>query len=300
VTPDFEKLCEQEFNLTADECYDGLDVEVGQLMAVLNISTAAGDAVKAAVLGRFDKVLAAFDEAYLGKWRNDAALVFTEQDAEWLKEQVTKQLDPRVLEAERWCNTYLRDSLGFFRRYWEQTVIAARQGVAKIVKKIDLLRLQKKQSQPSVSAQVTTNQLVGQDDPFGTLKIPKNAKAATLSEELRRCYANGCWNSCGILIGILIERALDAIELKCQTERGLSKKLSYCLNQSSEFGQSLKDCLRHLMAAKVTRDIVAHDSAILLDKPDVDIVIPYFRHLMSHWASRDSGPVIVSTHTVLP
>lgn len=125
---------------------------------------------------------------------------------------------------------------------------------------------------------------------MGDLTIPNNAKAAALLNELQSCYRAECWNACGILIGVLIERALDAIEPKCRPERGLSRKLGYCTNHSSEFGTSLKDALRELKAAKLTRDIAAHDSAIILGKPDIDTAVPYFRHLINHWASRKISP----------
>ena len=54
------------------------------------------------------------------------------------------------------------------------------------------------------------------------------------------------------------------------------------------------------MACKITGDIVAHDSAIVIDQPDVDLVARYFRYLIKQWCSIDPRPVLGSQVTQVP
>jgi hypothetical protein len=286
---DFQKLCEEEFHQASDAAYENLDREIIDVRARFAsmghiLSTDLGHAVMHAVLQRFDKVVNAFDQVFLDKWRNDSKLTLTDEDKRWLDEQVTTQLEHKAAEAGFKCQGYLWDQTRCLARYWEQTGIEARQRLPKVRKSIEILQLQMK-SQPTPAQATSTS--APETHPFGDLPVPSNPKAAALLDELQRCYQAACWNACGILIGVLIERALDAVEPDCREQRGLGKKLSYCLNQSSQFGASLKDALRELKAAKVTRDIAAHDSTIILGKSDIDTAVPYFRHLVKFWASHD-------------
>lgn len=112
ATPDFERLCEEEFRVAADFAYENLDREVAGIKAHFGsmghiLSTDLGETVKQAVLQRFDIVLKAFEHAYLDKWREDSRRPFTDEDLAWLNLQVTSQLEPRVVDAEGKCNAYL-------------------------------------------------------------------------------------------------------------------------------------------------------------------------------------------------
>src|SRR5579864_5688419 len=126
VTPDFERLCEEEFRVAADAAYENLDREVAGINAHFGsmghiLSTDLGETVKQAVLRRFDLVLKAFDSAYLDKWREDSKRPFADEDVAWLNLQVTGQLEVRAIGAEGKCNAYLCEQSLFYARYWEQT-----------------------------------------------------------------------------------------------------------------------------------------------------------------------------------
>jgi hypothetical protein len=56
-------------------------------------------AVVDAILGRFDRVLLAFERSYTGKWA-DTARSFPQSDYTWLKAKVTERLDPEALNVK--------------------------------------------------------------------------------------------------------------------------------------------------------------------------------------------------------
>jgi hypothetical protein len=149
VTPDFERLCEEEFRVAADAVYKNLDLEVAGIKAHFGsmghtLSTDLGETVKQAVLQRFDKVVKAFDHVFLDKWRDDSKRPFTEEDKRWLDEQVTKQFEPRTLEAWSKCSGYLWEQTRFLARYWDETGIEARQRLTQVRKSIEILQLEKR------------------------------------------------------------------------------------------------------------------------------------------------------------
>lgn len=207
ATPDFERLCEEEFRLAADSAYENLDREIAgireQLASMGHIlSTAVGEAVKDVVLQRFDRVVQAFDHVYLDKWRDDSKRPLTDEDKRWLDEQVTTQLEPRTAEVGFKCQGYLWDQTRSLARYWEQTGIEARQRLVKVRKTIDILQLKKRELQSPLAP--VTAPFRAEDHPLGDLTIPDSAKAAALLKELQLCYRAECWNACGILIGVSI------------------------------------------------------------------------------------------------
>jgi hypothetical protein len=106
-----------------------------------------------------------------------------------------------------------------------------------------------------------------------------DAKIAALLEELKRCYPQECWNSCGLLIRIVIERTLDTTDPAIKGKTGLRDKLNGCRGLTT-LSKSLKEALDGLHGAKIIGDIAAHHSKILLDKNDVNLALPAFRVLI--------------------
>ena len=112
-------------------------------------------------------------------------------------------------------------------------------------------------------------------------KVFKDAKIQKLLEESGKCYAMECWNACGILIRIVIERALDAIDPSVKAKNGLKDKINFASSASGLLiSKSMQDGLKHLHGAKLVGDIVAHHSSTTLDEGDISAVIPQFRMLI--------------------
>lgn len=89
------------------------------------------------------------------------------------------------------------------------------------------------------------------------------------------------WNSCGILMRIILERSLDRKDDSIKNKNGLKNKINFCLC-SNIFGKSVSEALRKLdNSTKITGDIVAHDSNILLIENDIELAIIPFRVLLS-------------------
>lgn len=88
--------------------------------------------------------------------------------------------------------------------------------------------------------------------------------------------SKNCWNSCGILMRIILERTLDKKNIKVKQKIGLKNKINLCLS-SNIFGKSIKESLKKLdNSTKITGDIVAHDSNILLCQNDIELsIIPF-------------------------
>jgi len=107
-----------------------------------------------------------------------------------------------------------------------------------------------------------------------------DGKVRTLLAEAKKSYATECWNACGILVRIIIERTLDSVDPKIKGIQGLRDKLNYCVSNPGQFSKSIIEGLKELKGAKLVGDIVAHHSSITLDKHDVDVVIPPFRMLL--------------------
>lgn len=90
-----------------------------------------------------------------------------------------------------------------------------------------------------------------------------------------------CWNSCGILMRIILERVLDKKNNDIKNRTGLKNKINFCLS-SSIFGKSVLEALKKLdNSTKITGDIVAHDSNILLSQNDIELAIIPFRVLLA-------------------
>jgi hypothetical protein len=106
-----------------------------------------------------------------------------------------------------------------------------------------------------------------------------DVKVGALVEELKRCYPQQCWNACGLLIRIIVERTLDAVDTAVKAKTGLRDKVNACKGITT-LSKSLKEAMDGLHGAKIMGDIAAHHSKVLLDKPYVDLVLPPFRVLL--------------------
>ena len=82
-----------------------------------------------------------------------------------------------------------------------------------------------------------------------------------------------------MLIRIIVERTLDTIDAAIKAKSGLRDKINACRGLAA-LSKSLREALDGLQSAKIFGDIAAHHSKILLDKPDVDLVLPAFRVLI--------------------
>lgn len=110
-------------------------------------------------------------------------------------------------------------------------------------------------------------------------RVFTDAKIAALLTELRKCYPQACWNACGLLIRIIIERTLDTVDASVKAKVGLRDKINACRGLGT-LSKSTREALDGLLGAKIMGDIAAHHSKVLLDKNDVDLVLPAFRVLI--------------------
>lgn len=104
-------------------------------------------------------------------------------------------------------------------------------------------------------------------------------KIAALVDELRRCHATQCWNACGLLMRIVIERTVDAADPAVKAKIGLKDKLNKC-RELTTLAKSVRESIEHLHSAKIIGDIAAHDSKIVVDEPDINLALPHFRVLL--------------------
>jgi len=109
-------------------------------------------------------------------------------------------------------------------------------------------------------------------------KIDK--KIYVLGHETNINWQSECWNSCGILMRIILERALDRKHSDIKSKEGLKDKINFALS-SNLFGKSIKEAIKKLdHSTKITGDIVAHDSKILLNKEDIELAIVPLNNLL--------------------
>lgn len=104
-------------------------------------------------------------------------------------------------------------------------------------------------------------------------------KVAVLVDELRKCYATQCWNACGLLMRIIIERTVDTVDPAVKAKSGLKDKLNKC-REITTLGKSVRESIEHLHSAKIIGDIAAHDSKIVVDEPDISLALPHIRVLL--------------------
>jgi len=121
--------------------------------------------------------------------------------------------------------------------------------------------------------------------PVAAFEFPdknfRDAKVRVLVAECKQCYGQGCWNACGILMRIILERTLDSLNAQVKALRGLHDKLNFCIaNNPGGFAKTAIEGLKELKGAKLIGDIVAHHSNITLDRHDIDVVVIPFRLLL--------------------
>jgi hypothetical protein len=149
VSKEFEKLCEKEFVLKQDEAYEGFDRELANLREHysyhgLPVSSSRGQAVMDAALLRFDRILDAFEDAYLTKF-SDAGKPADEEDFNWLKTVAAQKMEPAIFELRTKVQSDLWEKTCALVRYWEKVEIEARKRTQKIRDKIEIIHLQKKE-----------------------------------------------------------------------------------------------------------------------------------------------------------
>jgi hypothetical protein len=110
-------------------------------------------------------------------------------------------------------------------------------------------------------------------------RIFTDKKIATLVDELQRCHATQCWNACGLLMRVVIERTVDSVDPAVKAKSGLKDKLNK-RREITILGKSVRESIDHLHGAKIIGDIAAHDSGIVLDEPDINLALPHFRVLL--------------------
>jgi hypothetical protein len=111
-------------------------------------------------------------------------------------------------------------------------------------------------------------------------RVFTDKKVGALLGEAKRCYSVECWNACGILMRIVLERTLDSADTRVKTTSGLKAKLNVGISTAGIFSKTIVDTLQELRSAKLVGDIVAHHSGIVLDQADVDLVVPSLRMLI--------------------
>jgi hypothetical protein len=98
-------------------------------------------------------------------------------------------------------------------------------------------------------------------------------KIFVLASEVNLNWGNSCWNACGILMRIILERTLDKKHPDIKKKEGLKDKINFSLSNNI-FSKSIKEAIKKLdHTTKITGDIVAHDSNILLSKNDIELAI---------------------------
>jgi hypothetical protein len=146
------------------------------------------------------------------------------------------------------------------------------------------LRRQIRQSIEAELAMIRGNQPPPKIGPVPAFDFPgrvfKDKKVEALLDEGKRCYANQCWNACGILMRIVLERALDSADSRLKAATGLKDKLNVGISTAGILSKSIVDALKELKSAKLVGDIVVHHSSIVLDKSDVDLVAPSLKMLI--------------------
>lgn len=122
--------------------------------------------------------------------------------------------------------------------------------------------------------------VIGDNGPFEfNGRTFTDKKVAALLDELRRCHAMRCWNACGLMMRIIIERTVDTVDPTVKAKSGLKDKLNKC-REITSLGKSVRESIEHLHSAKIIGDIAAHDSKIVVDEPDINLALPHFRVLL--------------------
>lgn len=193
VTSALENLCTKEFELAVNECYDGLDREAQQIRYSLAargqaLSSVAGQQVLDCVLSRYDRVLAAFEKTYWGKW-TDPDRELTNSDYEWLREKAISILPAQANEAQRRCQIACYDASLSLQAFWQRAGAEAMERNNKVYKKLEILKLQKEQRPTSKAATKASHGSHDSSPDIWNLLHPKVVEVARTRFESRH-YAD--------------------------------------------------------------------------------------------------------------
>lgn len=212
------------------------------------------------------------------------------KSAKTISDQSTKKL------AEEWLKNYYIGIRGFSEEIGYKKVIdaveylkisSANNRLIRInwLASINVILRSLKENKYTKSTESPNNQsddgsVILPNEILDIIKLIDN-KIYLIGLELNYNWQSGkCWNSCGILMRIILERALDKKGPEIKKKNGLKDKINFCLS-SNLFGRSISEALKKLdNSTKITGDIVAHDSNIVLDKTDIELSIVPFKLLL--------------------
>jgi uncharacterized protein (TIGR02391 family) len=182
VPKDFETLCDKEFAMGHRAAFENLDREIAQIR---NHAASTGNAMSSgmaiqvvdAILARFDKVLEAFEQSYLDKWRGPER-EFLPSDHAWLTAKVAEKLDPAIIEVKSHCGTSLFNAGNMFAGFRDKAEVNARERRNLVLDKIEILRLQKSQATGTAAKAAAAPQAVPQPHETWALMHPTVVKIA--------------------------------------------------------------------------------------------------------------------------
>ena len=188
-------------------------------------------------------------------------------------------------EAENWVAGYHSDLLGILNKsskemnallYFKKTCTSQRLNKKKWLKNLRVILKSLKNQQIAgikrKKIEKYSESYIFPDSLINKIK-KRDKKIFVLGSEANVNWQNECWNSCGILMRIILERSLDKKDSRIKQKNGLKDKINFSLS-TSIFSKSIREALKKLdHSTKITGDIVAHDSNILLSKNDIELAI---------------------------
>lgn len=198
-------------------------------------------------------------------------------------------------EAENWVASHSKtlsaifqdqpkqtNALKYLQKTWSSNRLQKKQWtkhLRTILKGVKSYKIEATNSNNFIISPETQNFILG-NSVLGKIK-KTDKKIHQLGLELNHNFSfKNCWNSCGILMRIILERALDQKSAEIKRKTGLKDKINFCLS-NNVFGKSVAEALQKLNhSTKITGDIVAHDSNLLLEEDDITIAIIPFRVLI--------------------
>lgn len=179
---ELETLCEKEFELVRDDSYRDLDREVANIREHFGrsgklMSSDMAQSVVDAVLARYDRVLAGFEDVYLGKWANKDT-EFGESDQAWLQAKARSVLEAEASKAQLKCHSFLWEKSLSFVAHWQEVGPSARSRNSKIFKKIQILQLRKKGRQMPMPLPLVPREGASSFSPIWDLLHPAVVKVA--------------------------------------------------------------------------------------------------------------------------
>jgi uncharacterized protein (TIGR02391 family) len=156
VSEQFENLCSKQFQFERRKIYEKIDRDVLKIKKWFESRNAGmspdmAEQVVDLLLERYDSMLGAFDNAYLGKWR-DPAKGLSESEFQWLKAKAMAVLEEESRDIARMCHNKLYEPTCSLIRFWELAGVTAREKNVQFLQKIEILHLEKTQGDlPKIS-----------------------------------------------------------------------------------------------------------------------------------------------------